>query len=268
MGRVGSLRAHLRERGVSWTALYAARRAIQSVLQRVDARIIAIERRRFITGPSTVSAAYHTVEENRVLWNQWDWSQLGEEWTEHARNDRGLDPQEWKQALIDRMLRKYVQPGQTVLEIGPGAGRWSAVLAPLCQRLILADIAEQCLVICRKRFADRTNIEYHLITDGTLGFVPDESLDAVWSYDVFVHINPTDIERYLAELSRILKLGGVAVIHHAGEYASQRTATEGFRSHMNAAFFAHLVGKHGLNVVEQDQTLPHIPGDVISVVRR
>lgn len=268
MGKAESLRAHLRERGIAWTSLYAVRRAIQSLLRRVDARIVAIERRRFMTGPSTVSASYHTAEENRALWDRWDWSQRGEEWTEHARDNKGLDPQEWKQALIDRMMRKYIEPGWMVLEIGPGGGRWSAVLAPLCERLILADITEQCLAICRERFADRTNVEYHLITDGTLGFVPDRSLDAVWSYDVFVHINPTDIERYLAELSRILKRGGVAVVHHAGEYASEKAATEGFRSHMDATFFAHLAAKYGLSIVEQDHTLPHMPGDVISVIRK
>ena len=91
----------------------------------------------------------------------------------------------------------------------------------------------------------------------------------IWAYDVFVHINPTDIERYMIDFRRILRPGGCAVIHHADKYSSEKFAREkGYRSYMNARLFAELVKKHQMEMIEQNYDLVHIPGDVISVFRK
>ena len=94
------------------------------------------------------------------------------------------------------------------------------------------------------------------------------SIDAIWSYDVFVHINPTDVARYLADFERILKPGGVAVIHHSGRYRSKTEADDAFRSPLDGRFFAHLVEKNGFRLVEQNTELPHMRGDVITVFEK
>jgi ubiquinone/menaquinone biosynthesis C-methylase UbiE len=91
---------------------------------------------------------------------------------------------------------------------GAGAGRWSKLLQPVAARLILVDVAERCLDLCRERFRDRDNVEYHLVDGAAGSFIPppvvrDDSVDCVWSYDVFVHINATDTDRYLSDLRRI-----------------------------------------------------------------
>src|SRR5690606_14773170 len=105
-------------------------------------------------------------------------------------------------------------------------------LQPIADRLILADISERCLDVCRERFAGCANVEYRLLDDR--GFDPwqAEEIDGVWSYDVFVHVNPADTSRYLRALSRIMKPSATAVIHHCGEYASEKIAREGFRAHV------------------------------------
>lgn len=36
-----------------------------------------------------------------------------------------------------------------------------------------------------------------------LDFIEDETIDYIWAYDVFVHTDPTDIERYINDLSMI-----------------------------------------------------------------
>jgi cyclopropane fatty-acyl-phospholipid synthase-like methyltransferase len=167
------------------------------------------------------------------------------------------------------MLLKYIPEGVTVLEVGPGGGRWTEYLQPRASRLFLADISEKCLSLCRERFHDRDNIEYRFIADDGLAFLDEASIDRIWSYDVFVHINPTDIDAYLGDFRRILKPGGVGVVHHAGgSYGSHASRTEFFRSYMDRDFFAHLVRKHGLVLVEQNEELAHMPGDVISVLRK
>lgn len=199
----------------------------------------------------------HSVSENRMIWDTYDWSEGGEEWTLEARN--GIDPQKWKTALINEVMLKYIQKGSMILEIGIGAGRWSKVLQEIGGHVILCDISKKCLDICQKRFKYADNLEYHLIEED-LGFVIDNSIDYIWSYDVFVHINPTDIEKYISDFKRILKPGGYAIIHHSGQYS-----LEGFRSHMTAEIFRRFVEEYGMEIIEQNNLLPHIRGDIITV---
>jgi len=104
-----------------------------------------------------------------------------------------------------------------ILEIGPGAGRWSEILLNRAKHLTVADISEKCLNICKDRF-DSTKIDFKLITN-FLDFMENNSVDFIWSYDVFVHINPIDIEKYLIDFKRILKPNGYAVIHHSGTFS-------------------------------------------------
>ncbi len=64
----------------------------------------------------------HTVNENKRIWNRYDWSiGAGEEWTRHAQTYKGLDPNTWKTSLINKMMLKYIKNGSTILEVG---GRW------------------------------------------------------------------------------------------------------------------------------------------------
>jgi ubiquinone/menaquinone biosynthesis C-methylase UbiE len=266
--------AYVSERGLTWTLLYAARKGLRATrsstdaaLRSVDRRLTRIEKRRLLTGSGTVSSASHTVEDNRRIWDAWDWSDQGQRWSDDVRQFRGLEPDVWKQMIVDELIDAYVARGSTVLEIGPGAGRWTEYLQARAGHLVLADISARCIEICRERFVTADNIEYHVIADDQLAFVPDGSLDAIWAYDVFVHINPADTEDYIEAFSRTLTPGGVAVIHHAGTYASDEVATTGYRSHLTAELFASLVARHGLEVVEQYMALPHHPGDGISIVR-
>ena len=265
---------YISERGLTWTVLYAVRKALRATrrladtaLRSVDRRLTKIEKRRLLTGSGTVSSASHTVEDNRRIWDAWDWSDQGERWSDDVRQFRGLEPEVWKQMIVDELIDGRIPAGSTVLEIGPGAGRWTEYLQPRAGHLVLADISARCIELCRERFAAADNIEYHVIADDELAFVQDQSLDAIWAYDVFVHINPADTENYLRAFGRTLKPGGVAVIHHAGTYASEEEAATGFRSHVTAELFAGMAERHGLQVLEQNTALPHHPGDVISIVR-
>jgi SAM-dependent methyltransferase len=262
--RFPNARRYARERGVAWTALYGIRRIL---LRPIDNAMLRIERRRFLIGPTTISASNNTVSENLRLWDEWDWSQSGAEWTEVARR-HGLDPQTWKTAIVDGLMRKQIAEGATALEIGPGAGRWTAHLQEMCERLIAADISPRCLDICKQRFEGCENVEFQRILDGDLGFVPDEHLDAIWSYDVFVHINPSDTDHYLSQFPRILKPGGTAIIHHPGAYPSERARRTIFRSSIDGAFFAHLARRHGLELVYQSGDFAHVPWDLVSVLRK
>jgi ubiquinone/menaquinone biosynthesis C-methylase UbiE len=210
----------------------------------------------------TIDLPSHTVEENRYVWNRYDWSQKGEEWTNDADH-----PNEWKRNLLEKMMIHYFKPHSVILEIGPGAGRWSEHLQKIAKHLVLVDITPACIKICKERFVSHSNIEYHVLRDN-IDFMPDKSIDFIWSYDVFVHINPSDVARYVQNFGRILKSGGIAIIHHSSSYDSEESATRGFRSKMTTEKFAELVSKNKMRILEQNKDLVHKKGDVISVFTR
>jgi len=173
----------------------------------------------------------------------WDWSSGGEEWNAS---------EEWKQALVDCVLVKWMPRDGALVEIGPGAGRWSAVLQQLSRRVTLVDVAERPLELCRERFAAAENVEYVLSSGCDLPGVADSSIDAVWSFDVFVHVAPLDQAGYLAEIARVLRPGGVAAIHHSdGRNLGALPSRSGWRSPMSRNLFAALAVERGLTVEAQ-----------------
>lgn len=261
----------LRERGLAWTFWWGLRSALRRVHARlmllVEARLAAIERRRFLLAPDTVSAQRDTATENRERWSRWDWGERGEEWTRDAGAYRSVDPLAWKQDIVERFLRAHAPKDGVALEIGPGGGRWTEYLLEVCSRVHLADVSAPCLELCRERFGDE-RIVAHLVAGASLDALGDASIDFAWSYDAFVHINPLDTDGYLRSLARVLRPGARAVIHHPDRYPSHRIRRAALRSNLSAAFFRELCRRHGLEVLEQDLRSAHKPGDCITVLQR
>jgi len=54
------------------------------------------------------------------------------------------------------MILKYIKNESTVLEIGPGAVRWTEILQGFARSLILADISEKCLDIVNSQIIQTT----------------------------------------------------------------------------------------------------------------
>jgi len=181
---------------------------------------------------------FNTVLYNRQVWSEYNWSKMGEEWT---------DSTSWKNALVNNFINKYIKPGQVVLEIGPGGGRWTAILAPQASILHLVDITETTLELCRTRLAKHRNCRFHIVTDATLPFISDGTVDFVWSFDVFVHIAPGDTLSYIQSLSRIMKQGGLGVIHHP----ANGNVRGGFRSSVTNEFFSDALQANGFKVIQQ-----------------
>ncbi len=221
----------------------SARRAVVRARWALEDRRLTAEQRRGELGPAHVRWRGNSPGENRLRWDGWDWSSGGEEWNASL---------EWKRGLIDEVLDRWIPRGAVILEIGPGGGRWSEPLLERASRLILVDVSERTLELCRERFAGAGNVELVLSAGAELAGVADGSVDAVWSFDVFVHIAPVDQASYLAEIARVLAPGGVAVIHHAdGRNRGVSPSRQGWRSPMSRGLFASLACRSGLLVETQ-----------------
>ncbi|HEX2105144.1 MAG TPA: class I SAM-dependent methyltransferase [Solirubrobacteraceae bacterium] len=264
--RLGALGRRARRFGARYVAAELALRTTRRAGERLEDTLLEIEGARGVLGPAHQRWRDNSAAENRRRWEQWDWSHLGEEWT-------ASEP--WKRALVDEVLLPTIPPGGTVLEIGPGGGRWSVVLQPRAERLILVDVAQRPLDLVAERLGERGNVEYVLTSGSALVGVGDASVDAVWSFDVFVHVAPVDQAGYLAEIARVLRPRGVAAIHHAdGRNRGVAPSRQGWRAPMTAELFAALARERGLAVERQLRSWSggahglDAFNDVITVLRR
>lgn len=197
---------------------------------------------------------------------KYDWKDAGEEWSERW----GTSAAQWSGTIFPRI--RHCLPAGTLLEIGPGYGRWTHYLKDHCQHLIVVDRAAECIEACHARFANDPRIAAYVNEGGSLSMIPDQSLDFIFSFDVFVHIKREVVETYLAEFARTLKIGGRGFIHHSNLAAfanSPRHKLPGFlrkllnKWHvldddhhrtptMSAELFRQLCSKNGLQCIRQE----------------
>jgi SAM-dependent methyltransferase len=237
---LAEVRTLARQFGPTYAAAEAGLRVSRRLTRRLEDALLEIEGSRGVLGPAHDQWRDNSTSENRRRWNEWDWSGQGEDWTES---------EPWKDGLVEEVMLPLIPPGGTVLEIGPGAGRWSIILAPRAERLIVVDVAQKPLEVVAERLAGAPNLECVLSDGASLAGVDDDSVDSVWSFDVFVHIRPRDQAAYLAEIARVLRPGGVAAIHHAdGRNRGRAPSREGWRAPMTATLFASLARDAGLEV--------------------
>ena len=146
---------------------------------------------------------------NRRLWSSYDWRRGGEEWSENWGTTANL----WYGTLMPR-LSAWLGDVRAV-EIGPGHGRLTAYLRHYCRSLVLVDIAPNCIEFCRQRFAGAADLEFAVNNGSSLAFLPDASIDLVFSFDSLVHADVEVIGAYLPEIERVLRVGGHALVHHS-----------------------------------------------------
>lgn len=152
---------------------------------------------------------------------------LGDEWCDDGTADRAHERR------VLGLTEPWLRPGTRALEIGPGGGKWTVRLAPLVTSLVVFDVAEAMLHRTRARLAAEgiQNVSFALGDGDGLTGIADESLDLVFSYDVFVHIALEDTVAYIDEVARVLAPGGVAILHHA--VAETSASWDRIESHNN-----------------------------------
>jgi SAM-dependent methyltransferase len=126
--------------------------------------------------------------------------------------------EDWLRYLDENVFAPFLGTCDVMLEIGAGGGRFTEILVPRCRRLIAADTSKGMLKLLRRRFADERRVEPLLLDGRGLATIADASVDAAFSYDVFVHLHHWDFVNYLLELRRVLRPGGKAVIQHANTF--------------------------------------------------
>ena len=147
---------------------------------------------------------------------KYDWKERGEEWSEPW----GSSAAQWAGTIFPRI--RECLPTSTILEIGPGFGRWTHYLKDYCDELWAVDKSSECIEACQQRFSSYSNIRCVSNDGRSLSMISDSSVDFVFSFDSFVHPDRDVVEAYLRQLRTKLKIGGKGFIHHSnfGQYAN------------------------------------------------
>jgi 2-polyprenyl-3-methyl-5-hydroxy-6-metoxy-1,4-benzoquinol methylase len=213
--------------------------------------------------------APHTIEDNLRQWTNYPWPQDGAEW---SKAWGGVDNQ-WKYFLLPR-IRPFL-PARTILEIGPGHGRWTQFLADHCDHLIVVDLCPPCIDHCKHRFAARNNVSFFTNDGRSLDMIKDASIDLVFSFDALVHANAETVGNYIRQLPAKLRPAAPGFIHHSNhgayptflltaawlidhtgprlaKYLKSRTLA-GFRSSdMSASLMVDFCSKAGMTCISQE----------------
>jgi SAM-dependent methyltransferase len=111
-------------------------------------------------------------------------------------------PAELEPPLFERrlaFLRGEVRPGDHALDVGCGAGEFTAALAGAGAQAIGVEVAEAALERARARYP---GLDFRLVAvDGLLPF-EDASFELAWASEVIEHVS--DTARWLSELRRVL----------------------------------------------------------------
>jgi SAM-dependent methyltransferase len=144
---------------------------------------------------------------------------LGDEWSDPAAIGMDVPADEIVPTLDRELFAPFLGTCDTIVELGPGGGRFTSVLLPKCRRLLAADTSATMLAMLRRRFAGDDRLECVPLDGQGLCPIADASADAVFAFDVFVHLPQWDAFNYLREIRRVLRPGGKAVIHHGNVFS-------------------------------------------------
>ncbi len=159
--------------------------------------------------------------------------------------------------VVKRHLSPYMTADSVVLEIGPGGGRWTQFMIG-AREIVLVELNKQFFRYLRKRFRkQKDKLRFYQTSGYELAGIDAGSIDFVFSFGTFVHIDPEGIDVYLGEIARVLRPGGISTIQYADRdkpYLQTVPDWGGF-SDMNAPRMVSLVQGRGFELVDHDRAL-------------
>ena len=159
------------------------------------------------------------------------------------------------QTVIDAWLLPFVGPEKTIIEIGPGGGRWTHHLLN-ARALHCVDVNQVMLDYIVQRFHKPANL-YPYLTGGTdLPALPNGSVDFVFSFGTFVHIDIPDIVAYLDNIRPLLADGADVILQYADKTKPSAAQNIHF-AETNPVLMESLLCAHGYRVIRHETGLIH-----------
>lgn len=141
-----------------------------------------------------------------------------------------------------------------VIELGCGRGRHVMNYIDSAKEIMLVDVLQKNIDICKERFREEKKVEYYKNDGFDLKELETDTYTALYSYDAMVHFELMDIFSYLKDIYRVLKKKGKVLIHHSNyhaDYKADFSNAPGSRSFMSQECFAYLAYRAGFTVLRQ-----------------
>jgi ubiquinone/menaquinone biosynthesis C-methylase UbiE len=153
--------------------------------------------------------------------------------------------------IRDRYLLPYIKADESAVEIGPGGGRWTRYLLAF-KKLYVVDYYSELLDEVKRRF-QRPHVTF--IKNNGVDFpgIEDHSIDYLFSFGTFVHLDAHLIEAYLGNMRRILKTGANVVIHYSDKTKIMAQLNDGFAENTPEKMRS-MVLYAGFKICEEDLT--------------
>lgn len=118
-----------------------------------------------------------------------------------------------KADLLGRIVAERLKPGggHSLLDVGCGVGAMHGLLGPSFARICGVDVSQRSIDVAREQ---HPGIEYRSMTGSEIPY-EDRAFDVVTAVCVLHHVVPAERARFMAELERVARPGGlVCVIEH------------------------------------------------------
>jgi ubiquinone/menaquinone biosynthesis C-methylase UbiE len=123
----------------------------------------------------------------------------------HPQMVRKIDAAASWQEITRKMnlVKAYLHPDTTFLEIGPGDCQFSFEVAKLVKQVFAVDVSQEIT----KQTSPPPNFEL-IISDGCNVPIADQSVSVIYSNQLMEHLHPDDSFEQLKEIYRVLQPGG------------------------------------------------------------
>lgn len=157
--------------------------------------------------------------------------------------------------IRDHYLLPYLGAETVAVEIGPGGGRWTRYMRGV-KTLYAVDYHQELLDELR-RSARWPGISFIKNNGDDFPGVPAKSVDLVFSFGVFVHLDVGIIDRYLKNILPLLKDEANVIIQYSDKTKPMARLNDGFAQN-DPTTMRRLVTDSGYRIYEEDtQTLWH-----------
>ena len=155
----------------------------------------------------------------------------------------------------DHFLQPYLTPMTTAIEIGPGGGRWTRYMLGV-KRLYAVDFHQELLDELKSNFKQK-NLIFVKNNGNDFPGIANESIDFIYCFGTFVHLDVEVIDQYLRNMKMLLKPNSNVVIQYSDKSKPLGKSNLGF-SENDPDVMRRLVSSHGYFIYEEDtKTLWH-----------
>jgi hypothetical protein len=154
--------------------------------------------------------------------------------------------------IKERYVLPYVNAQHTALEIGPGGGRWTRYLLGF-ETLYAVDYHQELLDELKRNFGRHPHVRFVKNHGTDFPGIDRHSIDYLFSFGTFVHLDFNLIEEYLVAIRSIIKPEANVVIQYSDKTKVMAQLNDGF-SDNTPEQMREAVQQAGYRILEEDTT--------------